>query len=83
MLLLMVISYLLPKEEYKKYIQFFISIFLVVLFLRPVLEFLFLEDVSQIQSVFEVFHQKLGQIEFESGEGSGIYEYFFLEENGE
>ena len=29
MLILMVFSYLVPKEEYKKYIQFFIGIFVV------------------------------------------------------
>ena len=37
MLILMVVSFLLPKEGYKDYIQFFISIFVVVLFLKPVL----------------------------------------------
>ena len=37
MLVLMVLSYLVPKEEYKVYIQFFIGIFVIVLLLEPIL----------------------------------------------
>ena len=36
MLILMVFSYLVPKEEYKKYMQFFVGVFVVVLLLKPV-----------------------------------------------
>lgn len=36
-ILLMVLSYLAPKEEYKRYFQYFIGIWLCVLLLRPVI----------------------------------------------
>ena len=81
MLILMVFSYLLPKAEYKKYIQFFIGIFVVVLLLKPILEFLYMDNPTRIYEVFESFNAQINYVELEEGEN--IYEYFFLKGEGE
>jgi len=75
MLILMVFSYLVPKDEYKKYIQFFIGIFVVVLLLKPVLEFFTMDTPAHIYEVFESFNR---QLDLEIEEGETIYEHFFF-----
>ena len=82
MLILMVFSYLVPKESYKSYMQFFIGIFVVVLFLRPVLEFFTLDHPSLVYEVFADFNAQLEQYEVEMTEGENIFEYFFFEREG-
>jgi hypothetical protein len=83
MLILMVFSYLVPKDAYKKYIQLFVGIFIVVLFLKPILTLLTMEDPNEIYEVFEVFNQKIESIDLEQLEGENIYEYFFSKGEGE
>lgn len=70
MLILMMFSYLVPKEEYKKYIQFFIGIFVVVLFLKPVLAFFTMDNPTRIYEVFESFNEQVKELD---------YEHFFFE----
>jgi hypothetical protein len=83
MLILMVFSYLVPKDAYKKYIQLFVGIFMVVLFLKPILTLLTMENPNEIYEVFEVFNQKIESIDLEQLEGENIYEYFFSKGEGE
>ena len=83
MLILMVFSYLVPKESYKKYIQLFIGIFMVVMFLKPVLMLFTMENPNAIYEVFEPFNQKIESIDLAQLEGETIYEYFFSEGEGE
>ena len=83
MLVLMVFSYLVPKESYKKYIQLFIGIFIVVMFLKPVLMLFTMENPNAIYEVFELFNQKIESLNLEQLEGETIYEYFFSEGEGE
>lgn len=83
MLLLMVFSYLVPKDEYKKYIQFFIGVFVVVLLLKPVLEFFTMDEPARIYEVFEPFNQQMEQLDLEIEEGENIFEHFFFEGEGE
>lgn len=78
-LLLLVFSYLVPKEEYKKYLQFFIGIFIVVLFLKPVISILENDNPTRIYEVFETFNRQMEQLELEEMEGENLYEHFFLE----
>ena len=53
LLVLMIVSYLVPKEAYKTYIQFFIGIFVVVLFLKPLLDNMGIEvDEQTLETVF-------------------------------
>ena len=83
MLILLVLSYLVPKEAYKKYLQFFIGIFIVVLFLKPVLEFFTMDDPMRIYEVFEPFNRQMEELDLELKEGENLYEHFFLEGEGE
>lgn len=82
-LILMIFSYLVPKESYKKYIHFFIGIFMVVLFLKPILNFFTMEQSEQIYEMFEHFNQKMESLDYEQKEGGTIFEYFFFEGEGE
>ena len=83
MLILLVLSYLVPKEAYKKYLQFFIGIFVVVLFLKPVLEFFTMDNPMRIYEVFEPFNRQMEELDLELKEGENLYEHFFLEGEGE
>lgn len=88
MIILMIFSYLVPKESYKKYIQFFIGVFVVVLFLKPILELFTIDNPNQIYEMFEPFNQRvesleLEGLELEKQEGETIFEYFFFEGEGE
>ena len=81
-LIFLVFSYLLPKAEYKKYIQFFIGIFIVVLLLKPVLEFFTMDNPTRIYEVFDSFDAQMKEVELEMEEGN-IYEHFFYKGEGE
>lgn len=83
MLILLVLSYLVPKEAYKKYLQFFIGIFIVVLFLEPVLELFTMDNPMRIYEVFEPFNRQMEELDLELKEGENLYEHFFLEGEGE
>ena len=83
MLILTVFSYLVPKDEYKKYIQFFVGIFVVVLFLKPMLEFLSLDNPTRIYEVFRSFNEQIKGLDVKLEEGETIYEYFFYQGEGE
>lgn len=82
-LILMIFSYLVPKEDYKRYIQFFISIFVLVLLLKPILEFLMVKDSSVLEDTFSIFNDKVNALEFQIGEQEDIFEYFFFKGKGE
>lgn len=81
MLILMVISFLVPKEEYKAYMQHFIGIFMIVLLLRPLLELFTAENPSLIYEVFDAFNVQIE--EFDVSMEENIFEHFFLEGKGE
>lgn len=69
MLILLVFSYLVPKEDYKVYIQFFIGIFVIVLLLKPILEILTIDDPTLIYEVFQEVNEQLDKYVFFKGEG--------------
>ncbi len=79
MLILMVVTFLLPKEEYKGYIHFFISIFVIVLFLKPVLELFTKEDPAFVNQIFEEFNIQMESYKIDMSEEGNIFEYFFFE----
>ena len=81
MLVLMVFSFLVPREDYKAYIQFFVGIFLIVLLLKPVLTFLTLKNPAMIYEVFEEMNQQIEKVDLEKG--GNIYEHFFSKGEGE
>ena len=80
-LMLLVFSFLVPKESYKTYIQFFIGIFLFVVLLKPVLGILDHSYGEMVQETFEDLGQKLdGTYSYQEGD---IYEIFVSEGEGE
>lgn len=83
MLILMVFSYLVPKNEYKSYVQFFIGIFVIVLFLKPVLQLFTIENPTLIYQVFEELNQEIEEYEINLTEGESVFEYFFFEREGQ
>ncbi len=82
MLILMVFSYLVPKKEYKVYIDFFVAVFVVVLFLRPVLEILTADDPEFVSDVFQEINKEIEVYDYNLEEET-IFEYFFPEGEGE
>ena len=83
MLILLVFSYLVPKEEYKKYIQFFVGIFIVVMLVKPVFEIMSMNNTSAIYEIFEKFNNQIEALEYEVEEGESIFEYFIFEDERE
>lgn len=83
MLVLMVFSYLVPKEEYKIYIQFFISIFIIVLLVKPIMEVFSLQGIDKLYDMFAQFQNQVDNLELEVREGEDIFEYFFSKGQGE
>lgn len=86
-LLLLVFSYLVPKEDYKIYIQFFIGIFLLVVILKPVLKLVVADDLSAVYGMFEEFNTRVEYMgennSWEAETEGGIYELFNFEGEGE
>ena len=86
-LLLLVFSYLVPKEDYKVYIQFFIGIFLLVVILKPVLKLVVAEDLSSVYKIFEDYNSRVEEIgekdQWKVETEGGIYELFIFEGEGE
>jgi stage III sporulation protein AF len=86
-LLLLVFSYLVPKDGYKAYIQFFIGIFLLVVILKPVLQLVVSEDLSGVYEIFEEYNTQVEQRsknnQWEVETEGGIYELFIFEGEGE
>ena len=74
-LVLLVFSYLMPKEDYRKYMQFFVGIFLTVIILRPVADWILDEDTPMIH--LEELQQQLEEIEYDIGEEENMYEIYF------
>lgn len=79
MLVLMVFSYLVPREDYKAYIQFFISVFIIVLLLRPVMKLFMTDDLGSLYEMFEAFCSQIESLDVEMEEGEDIFEHFFSE----
>lgn len=83
MLLLAVLSFLVPKEEYKAYMQFFISVFVVVLLLKPVLHLFLADRPDVIYDFFETYNVQLERYEIDLTEEGNVFEYFISEGEGE
>ena len=85
-LLLLIFSYLVPKEEYKSYIQFFIGIFMIVIILKPVLTIITADEPAALYEIFDGFNERLEQMEMDdwrANETEDIYELFIFKGEGE
>ncbi len=80
MIVLLMFSYLVPKEKYKKYFQHFISVWILILLIQPLFQIFFRENNTGDYFGTETLKQNLNEITFSSEEGSGVIEEFFLEQ---
>jgi hypothetical protein len=78
MLILFLFSYLMPREEYRKYFHFFISVLMAAVLLRPILsifsdtaEGTFAEELSRME-------ETISGIEYQE-KGENIIEQFLGE----
>ena len=78
--ILLVFSYLVPKEEYKKYFQFFIGVLIAVALLRPVLSWMDPENTSAVYENLNEISQRLERIQYH-GEEENLFELFFVEDD--
>lgn len=77
-LVLVMVSYLTPKEKYKKYFQFFIGVLMAVLLLSPVVQWKEKRgNPIEFYNVKEI-RKKLESIQFEADK-EDIFELFFME----
>lgn len=58
MIILFLFSYLTPKENYRKYFQFFIGVLMAAILMRPVLELLGEDQETQVRSRVEEILQE-------------------------
>ena len=83
MLLLSVVSYLVPKESYRRYIQFFIGIFMAVILLKPAVEWMFSGDTGVVYENLDSVTKQLEQIEFKEENGEDIFGIFDMDSETE
>ena len=80
MLILFLFSYLVPKDAYKKYFQFFIGVLVAAILLRPVIR-LFTDDSRQeVEKEIDMLREEIEQLEYLE-RGEDIYERF-LKDSG-
>lgn len=79
LLLLLILSYLAPKDCYKRYFQFFIGVWISIFLLKPVIEWM---DSGEriVYSGREQIEQRLEEIEEWQGDGVNIFELFFMDQ---
>ncbi len=69
MLVMFLFSYLAPKESYRKYFHFFISVLMVAVLLQPVLTFFAGDTRQEAEEELKQIQKKLDSIEYyEKGE---------------
>ena len=78
-LILFVFSYLVPKESYRKYLQFFIGIFMAVILLEPVAERIIRDDEHVVYENLEEITNRLEQIQYNEENGEDIFELFYMD----
>lgn len=82
LLILQILSYLTPKDSYKKYVQFFTGALMAVILIRPVLEWMNGGTSLPEYTQFEEVMQQMEEICYE-GEGEDMFEIFFMEDTAE
>lgn len=79
MLLLFVFSYLVPKENYRRYFNFFISVMMVATLLFPLLQISEKEVAAQTKARLEEIEEKIGDTQYYQ-KGENIFEQFLSDE---
>lgn len=79
MLLLFVFSYLVPKENYRRSFNFFISVMMVAALLFPLLQISEKEVAAQTKARLEEIEEKIGDTQYYQ-KGENIFEQFLSDE---
>ena len=79
MLLLFVFSYLVPKANYRRYFNFFISVMMVAALLFPLLQISEKEVAEQTKARLEEIEEKIGDTQYYQ-KGENIFEQFLSDE---
>ena len=79
MLLLFVFSYRVPKENYRRYFNFFISVMMVAALLFPLLQISEKEVAEQTKARLEEIEEKIGDTQYYQ-KGENIFEQFLSDE---
>lgn len=79
MLLLFVFSYLVQKENYRRYFNFFISVMMVAALLFPLLQISEKEVAAQTKARLEEIEEKIGDTQYYQ-KGENIFEQFLSDE---
>lgn len=79
MLLLFVFSYLVPKENCRRYFNFFISVMMVAALLFPLLQISEKEVAEQTKARLEEIEEKIGDTQYYQ-KGENIFEQFLSDE---
>lgn len=83
MLILFVFTYLVPKDGYQKYFQFFIGIFMAVILLSPVVKWMIRDDSQTVYRNLEQITDRLDEIEFNEENEEDIFEIFYMDNDTE
>lgn len=79
MLILFLVSYLVPKEEYRKYFNFFIAALMVAILMQPVLSFLNRDAAEKLRDELSSIEEELSVIEYYE-KGENIFEQFLTDQ---
>lgn len=79
MLILFLVSYLVPKEEYRKYFNFFIAALMVAILMQPVLSFLDRDTAEKLRDELSIIEGELSDIEYYE-KGENIFEQFLTDQ---
>ncbi len=79
-LILILVSYLVPRDGYRRYLQFFAGVFMAVIILQPVAAFLTGDSLSVLYEDFAELEERMADLEYEAEHGKTIYELFTMGE---
>ncbi|MCM1282493.1 MAG: stage III sporulation protein AF [Muribaculaceae bacterium] len=80
MLILFLFSYLAPKENYRRYFQFFIGVLMAAILMRPVFALFTKDGEEKVRQELDQLRQEMESVEYYE-EGEDIFEWF-LEREG-
>ncbi len=78
-ILVSLITNLLPKNQYEKYVRLFTGMVLIILLMKPVSTFLKLSDDFDTFFSLDIYKQELKRWELDFGDWDEIYEYKMME----
>lgn len=81
--ILLIFSYLSPKESYRKYFQFFISVLIAVILFEPLAERFLLKRRGSMGGDWRKLEERLNEVQYNKQMEEDIFECFGMENNTE